>query len=65
VNPSIYIQKICIKNTSSIIAIYVDDILITGNNTITNKIKLKINKNFELYDIREVVFIIGIIFIKC
>ena len=65
------------KKIFCIIAIYIDDILIVGNNEkykhilieekkkIINKVKLVIYKNFELSDIGNIDFIIGIKFIKC
>jgi len=61
----LYILKDKYKNILCIIAIYVDDILIAGNNKTINKVKLEINKYFELSDIGNVDFIVGIKFIKC
>jgi len=63
--PCVYILKDKYKNILCIIAIYVDNILIAGNNKTINKVKLEINKYFELSDIGNVDFIVGIKFIKC
>jgi len=63
--PCVYALKDKYTNIICIIAIYVDDILIAGNRKIINKIKSKIKNKFDLSDLGDVDFIIGIKFIKC
>jgi len=63
--PCVYIKKDRNNNIICILAIYVDDILIAGKNKEINKIREEIKSKFELSDIGEIDFIIGIKFVKC
>jgi len=63
--PCVYILKDKNKNIICIIAIYVDDILISGKKSVIDRIKLEIKDKFNLSDLGMVDFIIGIKFIKC
>jgi len=53
------------NNITCILAIYVDDILIADKTKKINKIREEIKNKYELSDIGEIDFIIGIKFIKC
>ena len=61
----VYILKDKYGNIICIIAIYVDDILISGKKVIIDKIKSVIKNKFNLSDLGTGGFIIGIKFIKC
>ena len=62
--PCVYYRKDNKNNISCILAIYVDDIIISGKKNEINYIKTEIKKIFDLSDIGPVDFIIGIKFIK-
>jgi hypothetical protein len=62
--PCLYIK--CNRNGKllSILAVYVDDILIAGTNNIIEKTKYLIRKRFKIKEIGNVDYIIGIKFVK-
>jgi len=63
--PCVYIKKDRNNNIVCILVIYRDDILIAGKNKEINKIREEIKNKYELSDIGEIDFIIGIKFVKC
>ena len=62
--PCVYYKKDNRGNILCILAIYVDDIIISGKKDEINFVKTEIKKVFDLSDIGPVDFIIGIKFIK-
>ena len=63
--PCVYILKDRYNIIICIIAIYVDDILISSRKRTIDIVKSKIKGKFDLSDLGTVDFIIGIKFIKC
>ena len=63
-DPCVYKKIDQNKNIICILAVYVDDILITGVEKEINKAKQQINKFFDIKDIGDADFIIGIKFQK-
>jgi len=63
--PCVYILKDKYNKIICIIAIYVDDLLISGRKRTIDIIKSKIKRKIDLSDLDTVDFIIGIKFIKC
>jgi len=64
-DPCVYIKKNNKNEITCILAIYVDDILIAGNDEEIVKTKDSIKNKFKATDVGEVDFIIGIKFVKC
>ena len=62
--PCLYVKHNKEGKIISLLAIYVDDILISGTKKIIEKVKLLIKKEFKIKDIGNVDYIIGIKFIK-
>jgi len=62
--PCVYCKRDNKGNISCILAIYVDDIIISGKKNEINYVKSEIKNIFDLSDIGPVDFIIGIKFIK-
>jgi len=63
-DPCIYIKRDINNNIICIIGMYVDDILLTGTDNEINKTKTLLTKYFELSDLGEIKYIIGIQFEK-
>jgi len=61
----VYIKKDNDSNIKCIVAVYVDDIIISGTDAEIKKTKKLIKNNFEVTDVSEIDFIIGIKFVKC
>jgi len=64
-DPCVYIKKDNDSNIKCIVAVYVDDIIISGTDAEIKKTKKLIKNNFEATDVGEIDFIIGIKFVKC
>ena len=63
--PCLYIKENEEKKITCILAVYVDDILLAGNDKEIFKVKEEIKRSFNIKEIREVDFLIGIKFQKC
>ena len=64
-DPCVYIKKDKSNEIVCLLAVYVDDIIVTGTDDEIIKTKSLIKNNFEATDVGEVDFIIGIKFVKC
>ena len=64
-DPCVYIQKDESNNIKCLLAVCVDDIIVTGISKEVNKTKSLIKEDFEATDVDEVDYIIGIKFVKC
>jgi len=64
-DPCVYVKENKDNKIVCILAVYVDDIIITGKDEEINKTKKSIKDNFEATDVGEVDYIIGIKFVKC
>jgi len=62
--PCVYIKLNNGKEIVCILSVYVDDILIAGTNQEINKVKQSIQRKFNIKDIGDVEFVIGIKFTK-
>jgi len=63
--PCVYVKENGAKDIVCILAVYVDDILLIGKENEIKNVKKQINTNFDIKDIGEVDFVIGIKFKKC
>jgi len=63
--PCVYVKKDKYNKILCCLAVYVDDIIITGNKREIDIVKNEIKKNFEFSDIKPIDYIIGIKFIRC
>ena len=62
--PYVYIKLNKEKEIVCILSVYVNDILIAGTNQEINKVKQSIQRKFNIKDIGDVEFVIGIKFTK-
>ena len=62
--PCVYIKSNNHGKITCILSVYVDDILIAGNNKDIDKVKRSIKRKFNIKDIGNVEFVIGIKFMK-
>jgi hypothetical protein len=60
----VYVKKDSVKGII-VLCLYVDDLLITGNNEAhINEFKLALNKEFEMTDLGHMSYFLGIEFLK-
>jgi len=61
----LYVKKNTYNKIICLLGVYVDDILITGENKEILKVKKLLKGKFEITDTGYVNFIVGIKFVKC